>query len=328
MCEEGLKHHDTGEGSYQCGELLKNINRRSFTLNVEQVNLPGMPFRALITYRNVHKIYGRIIRIDDATKEAFEQDNYDLKSWSKWMRMPFDKKFSQEIPETGDYQQHRVEISIDPLPLGQYALLTSSDSLFSDKAIMGLTTFFCSYISFIKQNLDFFVLNRDSGNPMPGVRVKSLIQKYVNGKSIFQPAKNYQTDERGYFRLSGDNNYSQLKLEFSSGKDFLSTRNYINVYRSEDDDENKNSKSYEEDHLKDNFFTDRSIYRPGQTVYFKNILVTKDFITKKYKAVPGFQTTLYLKDVNDQNIDSLVLKTNAYGSVQGSFHLPQGSAEW
>ena len=159
---------------------------------------------------------------------------------------------------------------------------------------------------------------------MPGVRVKSLIQKYVNGKSIFLPAKNYQTDERGYFRLSGDNNYSQLKLEFSSGKDFLSTRNYINVYRSEDDDENKNSKSYEQDHLKDNFFTDRSIYRPGQTVYFKNILVTKDFISKKYKAVSGFQTTLYLKDVNDQNIDSLVLKTNAYGTVQGSFHLPQG----
>ena len=123
ICEKGLKHHDTGEGSYLCEQLLKNIYRRSFTLNVEQVNLPGLPFRALITYRNVHKIYGRIIRIDDATKEAFERDNYDLKSWSKWMHLPFDKTFSREIPETGDYQQHRVEISIDPLPLGQYALL-------------------------------------------------------------------------------------------------------------------------------------------------------------------------------------------------------------
>jgi len=254
ICEEVLKHHDSGEGRYLCEQLLKNIYRKLFTLNLEQVNLANLPLRALVTYKNVYHIYVRIIRIDDVTKQSFERNNYDLKFWPKWIRMPFEKSFSQGLPDTRDYQQHRVEIKIDPLPLGQYALLTSSDSAFSDKAIMGLTTFFCSSIAFVQQDLDYFVLNRDSGYPMPGVRVKSFNQKYIKGESIFQPGKNYLTDEHGYFHLSGDENYSQVKFEFYSGNDYLSTTNYINKYRQDEDDEDDDSNDFEKVHIKGIFF--------------------------------------------------------------------------
>ena len=53
-----------------------------------------------------------------------------LNSGQNGYRLPFEKSFQPVLPETGDYQQHRVEIKIDPLPPGQYALLTSSDSAF------------------------------------------------------------------------------------------------------------------------------------------------------------------------------------------------------
>jgi len=83
--------------------------------------------------------------------------------------------------------------------------------------------------------------------------------------------------------------------------------------------------TYEKKELRDNLFTDRSIYRPGQTVYFKGLLITRDFKTRKYKAVTKRDAKIYLIDVNDQKIDSLVLKSNEFGSFQGSFHLPQNA---
>jgi uncharacterized protein YfaS (alpha-2-macroglobulin family) len=70
------------------------------------------------------------------------------------------------------------------------------------------------------------------------------------------------------------------------------------------------------------FFTDRSIYRPGQTVYFKGIVVTAD---KNNNGVAAqYKMRVYLRNANDETEDSLDLTTNEYGSVSGKFQLPQG----
>src|SRR5690606_20196476 len=68
-------------------------------------------------------------------------------------------------------------------------------------------------------------------------------------------------------------------------------------------------------------FTDRSLYRPGQTVYFKGIVLSK---TQKGQAgiLAAHTTTIYLRDANYQDIDSLRLTTNEYGSFSGTFRLP------
>src|SRR4029079_5756152 len=71
------------------------------------------------------------------------------------------------------------------------------------------------------------------------------------------------------------------------------------------------------------FFTDRSIYRPGQTVYFKGIAIIPDK-EKTNKVLADFNTYIYFKDANDEIIDSIKLKTNDYGSFSGKFQIPQG----
>lgn len=71
-------------------------------------------------------------------------------------------------------------------------------------------------------------------------------------------------------------------------------------------------------------FTDRSIYRPGQQVFFKGIVVTTDSSGKKSEVVSGFKTTVILFDVNGQKVSNLHLSTNEFGSYNGSFKLPEG----
>jgi uncharacterized protein YfaS (alpha-2-macroglobulin family) len=314
ICEQAIKNPDSSEGKSNCEELIKNIKRKSFNLKIEQVNIPSLPFRALVTYKNIKHLYGRIIRIDDATRESFDLGNHDVKFWSKLVHMPYEKRFHQGIPETRDYQQHRVEIKIDALTAGQYVLLTSTDSLFSDSAVIGLTTFFCSSIAFVENGPDYFVVDRDSGHPLQNITIKTFYKFYENGKLKTVPAKAYQTDLNGYFHLIENQKRVEYILEFYFGKDYLSTSEYLNFYR---DDERTGIK------LRDNIFTDRSIYRPGQMVYFKGLLIARDFKAKKYKVAPQQKTTIFLMDVNDQKMDSLTLKSNDFGSINGIFRLPQ-----
>ena len=316
FCEQPVKHPDSSEGKWNCEQLLKKIRRPSFSINIESVNLPKQPFRALITYKNINQLYGRIIRIDEATKELFEQHAYEDKFWSQLIQKSFIKSFRQVIPETGDFQEHLVEIKLDALETGQYALLTSTDPDFSNQEDLGLTTFFCSSIAYVKNGLDYFVVDRNTGHPLQGAKLTTFIRKWVSGKYANTPTRTYQADAKGYMHLLPLQGGAYQKLEFHFGNDFLSSSEYISYYRNNEEVGKGKIK------LTDYIFTDRSIYRPGQTVYFKGLLISRDPKTKKYLVAGQQKTKIILKDVNNQMVDSLVLQSNEFGSVHGIFHLP------
>ncbi len=68
------------------------------------------------------------------------------------------------------------------------------------------------------------------------------------------------------------------------------------------------------------FFTDRAIYRPGQTVAFKAILYTDD--GKQLLADAGESYTVSLQDANSIEVDKKTFTTNTFGSIHGEFVLP------
>jgi hypothetical protein len=319
ICEQGMKNAELSEGKSNCEQLMRNIVQGSYQIRIEQVNVPNLPFRLLVTYKNINRLHGRIIRIDDATRESFERNRYDPKFWTKLTQLPYDKSFRQSIPETSDYQQHRVEMKLNALPAGQYALLTSDDSSFGKNSLLALTDFFCSSISYVQKGTDYFVLDRDTGFPLSGVKVETAVGKYSRGEYVYQPGKSYQTDLNGYFHLDREKTYSEKKLKFYYGKDYLSEQEQVSYYNYNNDTEDNADRTGK---LTDFIFTDRSIYRPGQVVYFKGILVARDSKTKKYKAAEQTKTKIFLSDVNDQKIDSVVLTSNDFGSIKGSFRLP------
>jgi len=69
-------------------------------------------------------------------------------------------------------------------------------------------------------------------------------------------------------------------------------------------------------------FTDRSLYRPGQILFFKAILTrtTADEST----VVTDKAVEFVLRDANSREISKQTLVTGEYGSVSGEFPLPQG----
>ena len=187
LCNQAIRQPDSSEGKSHCEQLIKNIEEINFNIYSEKENIPNLPFRVMVYYKNLNHLYARIIRIDEATRESFEENAYNTGNWSKWSRYPFEKMFMQSLPETDDHQAHRAEIKIDGLPAGQYALLTSSDSVFSEKGFMAINTFFCSSIAFVVNGLDYFVLDRNSGHPLKGVKIKSSLRENKNWHVTYKP---------------------------------------------------------------------------------------------------------------------------------------------
>ena len=247
-------------------------------------------------------------------------------------RLPVIKTFTQALPATNDYQNHRVEIKIDALPVGDYGLIACTNNFSIDDGLLAIQQVKVTNLSFINNGNDYFVLNRESGQPVVNAIVRIERRAYDSKKReyVYKALPEKRTDKNGHFMYSdsivaGADRY--VRFEFKTDNDsYTPWDDTYYYYRSNENDEEEDgddAESYEEDNQRIFFFTDRSIYRPGQTVFFKGILVTKDFKSKLSKIIAGYKSKVYLHNANGEKIDSLVVTTNEFGSYNGKFKLPE-----
>lgn len=322
-----LLYKDTTRGTIQLQNLLSEITHKELRTQTEKVSIPGKPIRALVTYRNVTTLFGRILKIK--SKEELGDNQWATDYWEKALRLKVYQAFMQALPQTSDYQQHSVEIKLESLPVGEYALLSASSSKFditSDK--MSLQIFHVSNISYVKNNHDFFILNRNDGQAIENAKTIICQKTYSQIKQnyVLEKIAEKTTNSNGYFRFAGKANAYNISYRISKGDDVLDINE--NDFFSDEpiepvakDDEL--IEKYERTNQRVFFFTDRGIYRPGQPVFFKGIAVTKDYRTKLSKLITSKDSgLLYLKDANRKKIDSARFALNEYGSFHGKFLLP------
>ena len=266
ICEKLLFQKDSSEGKINAYNLLNEIKNKTLRFAAEKVNNPGQPFRALVSYRNFNTLYLRIIRADEKLKEQLE-NQYDEKYWPSVIAAKPLKSWQQSLPATNDLQQHSVEIKVDALPAGEYILLASTDMDFSGKkTILGARLIYVSAISYVNNLDDFFVLNRDNGQPLAKAAVQVWEQKYdyKTSRYIKEKAKLYTTDANGFFRMEKPkrqtNDYGSysylLDITHNGDKLFMNDLAYDYYYYNNTPEEPKDITSVF-------LFTDRSIYRPG-----------------------------------------------------------------
>ncbi len=325
ILETILAQKDSSEGKTNAYNLIRDINARSLEFKLEKVNIPSQAFRALVTYRNISKLHLRIIKADDALKKLLASANGE-KYWPGLINAKVIRSWEQNLPDTKDYQSHAAEIKIDGLPSGEYYLLAGNEKDYNTKSIVGARFFYVSAISYVSNNRDLFVLNRDNGRPLANASVQLWNQQYdyKQSKYIDQKGKLYTTDAHGYTRLDRNNDPNQysynykLEIKYNDEHLFMEDWNYEYYNREPETNTPKVTTSVF-------LFTDRSIYRPGQTVYFKGIVLIRNEADKRGSARKDYRTTVYLRDANYKDIDTINVQTNEYGSFSGKFQLPMGS---
>lgn len=332
LIEQRLKIQPApGKGNNDMMRLLNNIISVQVNAKIEAVNVPGKPFRMYLQYKNFNTLYARVIA-KDKVDQLWEKFRHD----SAWMQVPtlsFLSTFNQILPQEGDYKNHSVEVKVDGMQPGEYYLLGSDTSDFNPLHKLFLVPFTVSNLACIKNIDDYFVVNRESGEPLQNIAATFSWNEYSKNEKRYL-TKKYKTrsDKNGQFKnklMDQDKNIYELNLVLTSENDKLTIEDIRNQYyssydNSDDEDEYESQQEYDAENATMYFFSDRAIYRPGQTVFFKGIGVTKNFNTHKTQILSSNDSIkIYLDDANRKTIDSINCILNEYGSISGKFQLPQ-----
>jgi uncharacterized protein YfaS (alpha-2-macroglobulin family) len=320
LCENIFKKFPKSEGGINCKNLITSINQPALSIETEKVNTINEAFRTLVNYKNVPKVYFRIIKTSKEELRKLDRRDYD-KLWSYYVGLKPQKSWSVTLPDPQDYQSHAAEIKIDGLSNGTYFILASIDENFSlNKNIIAKQLTYASNISYIHNNSnEYYVLHRNNGQPLANTQIQlwDLKYNYQTGYNEETKAEKYTSDKNGMFKLKDSKDYRNflLQLKHNSDELFMDDNGGYNTYNGYEAPEAK-PVSF--------LFTDRSIYRPGQTLYFKGIVIKNDKISSKSAVVPNYKTKIILRNANYQKVADLNVITNEFGSYKGTFKLPEG----
>ncbi|HOY31646.1 MAG TPA: alpha-2-macroglobulin family protein [Bacteroidales bacterium] len=323
ICDIAIKKFPDAFGSNNCKYLQSKIREKSLTFTSEEVNVPGKPFRGLLSYHNLNKVYIRICKADYKWYDKLiSQYYYDDKLIQPLLKLTPQKTFSVDITTPGDYQSHSAEIKIPELEAGFYVILIGTDAGFTyNTEAIAYSSFWMSNLSYLKRTTEsgktqFVVMNRENGQAVKGVsaQVYNEIYNYASRRYEYHSGPVYLTDENGMFEVvSTSNNYNNSYIEFNYSNDKLKSTVFYQ-YKSYKNEKKKYNRTI--------FFTDRMIYRPGQTIYFKGILLETDGENSVIK--PGIESNVVFYDVNYQKVSEIKLTSNEYGTFSGSFTIPTG----
>jgi uncharacterized protein YfaS (alpha-2-macroglobulin family) len=319
LCESIFKKFPKSEGGINCKNLINSIKQPALSIETEKVNTINEAFRTLVNYKNVPKVYFRIIKTSREELKKLDRRDYD-KLWSYYAGLKPQKSWSVTLPDPQDYQLHAAEIKVDGLSNGMYFILASIDENFSlNKNIIAKHIIYVSNISYIHNNSnEYYVLHRNNGQPLANTQIQlwDLKYNYQTGYNEETKGEKYTSDKNGMFKLKDSKDYRNFLLQLKNNTDelFMDDNEGYNTYN-----------SYEPEIKPQSFlFTDRSIYRPGQTLYFKGIVIKQNAATKKSEVLPNFKTKILLRNANYQKAGELTVTTNEFGSYKGSFKLPEG----
>jgi len=320
ICEEAVKRFPEAEGAKNCRILHDQLTGKEVQVTMREANLPSRSILAGLTYKNLDRIYLRIIRLDPEENRNIRQRSSEEAILRQYLGYPAVTSWEQPLPDEGDLQSHQVQIKLPAIEKGFYIAIASASPDFSPEEMpVVYASFWVTNISYSSiqapgGTTDFFVLDRDKGTPLARVTAKTFVREYDYSTRTYtvKEQDTFTSDKSGFFSIPGGKGNSRtFFIKFIKGDDYFYTDNYFY----------QNPKQPEEK-VKDvtHFFTDRAIYRPGQTIYFKGILLEKK--GNDYHVKAGESTLVGLYDVNNQKISELLLNTNEYGSFSGTFTAP------
>lgn len=317
ICKDAVSKFPNSYGAPYCNNLINDIESKSISFVNEEVVVPNEFSKGQLNVRNLSEIYLKVIKLDydNEVEKSFKNQEERIEYYNK---KESTSVWNVSISKKDDYRARTVDFLIPELTEGYYVLLASNNKDFLSKNnAVAYGFLWSSNISYIekktsKQDNEFLVLNRKTGFPIEGVKARAYYEEYNYNQRKYKKVHlgDYYSDKDGMFVVpSSKSNYRSIYLDFSKDKDRLNTNSSFYQSRYYGNEPKREVKSF--------LFTDRGIYRPGQKVYFKGLVINQ--FKNDAQVLAGNKVTVTFYDHNYQKIESKDLVTNEYGTVSGEF---------
>ncbi|GAB3920601.1 alpha-2-macroglobulin family protein [Mucilaginibacter myungsuensis] len=291
---------------------LNIIKRLWMQIETENPNVSGKPLLGAISYTNIKAVTLSYYKLTPEQLSVYNKLAPD-ESWSFYKQPQYLKqKYIQgikslreqtiELPDLQDYKTHRTEFKIDPLEKGHYIIAARYISA-QDTGYPSLFELHITDINYLVRELPdskigIVVAHRLTGKPMAGATV------------IADSVKRYTADKNGMVTLDVDHRNYSIKI-LAGSDSVISAKKYTYGAR---------LSNLQKREVRTVFFTDRDLYRPGQTVYFSGLYSQTQ--GGNTSVIPGQRLSVKIKKNYITVIDSIPVVTNEFGTFYGSFVIP------
>ncbi len=294
-----------------CKKMISEITKQNLQCTLEAYVPLNTNIKALVSYANVTTAAFEIYKIQEQEYNKLQKETDQTKRKALVEQLAKIHSWQFTFPNQKDYQTHKTEIQLPKLPQGRFVFVGKVKGSTTETRYQ---TFQVTNLVLIeKENKEFQILDRTNGSAITNASInfKNKRERRSN-RSI---DKDFATDKDGKFVFDPTTYYSNVVAKVTTAND---TAFFENIYLYSKHN-NSNHFSKKASH-KAFVFTDRSIYRPGQEVHFKTIVLEK--YKKQTEVVAHKSIEIALYDVNHQEVQKITLDLNEFGTAASVFTLP------
>jgi TonB-dependent SusC/RagA subfamily outer membrane receptor len=303
------------------------INNKHLEINLPKISYPNQNNRAFVNFKNIDSLTISYYELPQKLNYLFK-NNYYYNNTEKLNKdsiinvfLTKNKAFKTQkvvLPNKRDFFEYSTEVLLEKLDIGNYLIYieTPNDTI-SNKKVFAFDVLQVTNMYVIEDNEEnkdaFYIYDRKLGKPLEDVKIASEeenIKTNANGNAYFKHK----------WRIK-DKKYSNAIL-ITSKNDSLSI-NYNRNFLSTNEINNKSVDDYENWEAKAMVYFDRAIYRPGQKMFYKGVIIQKKDTVKN--VVPFVTVHVTISDVNNATLKEFDVQTNEFGSFSGEFDIPKNT---
>ncbi|MFV0391940.1 MAG: alpha-2-macroglobulin family protein [Paludibacteraceae bacterium] len=331
ITQSGIKQYP----NYKRIGLLKNIRytilQKSIHSENNKITKPNSQLKISVKSANINQLKLVVYRVSATAREYQLYMMNERRNYQKLLYPKRTQVFTQTLlpPQTDNFDTVDTVFTIQTGDYGiyEYTVEESDNPKNESKTLGGFTVTDLAFVqrqgggTFYKlsandesdnANGELYIVDRMSGKPLEDVVVNTYVQKWTGNEYRLNFQNKATASADGKYETLSDRSSRNQIVFFERGKDkFFSSNTHFYWY---------GDVSKGKTEMQVSLFTDRSIYRPGQTLYYKGIAYLSS--KTEQEVVKGKNITLNLYNANGENIGSQKLTTNDFGSIAGSFVLP------
>jgi uncharacterized protein YfaS (alpha-2-macroglobulin family) len=316
----GSERHPDSIGGKRCRSLVASIEEPGYS--VATMSTDGLERRSIeVRHKNLDRLFFRAYPVDLEQRIASSRD-YNLLPARQEIEKILDKEepafsWSSDLQPTPDYRQHRTFVTPEIQAPGLYLLVAAADASFSESETLLQATYLnlSDLVVLIRREpnaFDVTVRSGRSGTAAVGAEV--TLYRYDYSRRGHRQVERSVADKEGRVSFTGGSTDSNYFLVAALGDEIAFDPAARSWPQERKDKKRRRALVY----------TDRSVYRPGQTIFWKVVAYHGQRTTGSFETLAGESLSVELLDVNGDVVETAEAESNAFGSASGQFEVPQG----